>query len=173
MDLWMSGKCALPRKSRSGQYVKPSSGAHLADRLITWAIRELPWSKTERDEARVRRECAETLAELPLDFSELEGKEALEPTIGEACQQIEERQADKERQTRKARLVEQGVAEVSSYLLDLKSEGEISDEDYWDTDFTAELKAAARRELTAELSGEETTREVKELAREIVDDQLG
>ena len=81
-------------------------------RLLGWAIRELPWSRTDRDEARIRRECAEILAELPLDFTEPEGKEALEPTVREACAEIEQRQAEKERQARKAILILQGVAEV-------------------------------------------------------------
>lgn len=127
----------------------------LEEGLIRWATRELPFLyKTEQEEARLRRECAEILAELPRDVSEVEGKEALEPTVREACREIEERQAEKERQTRKEHLVKQGVAEVSSYLIDLKSEGEISDEECWDTEFTDDLKTAVRRELAAELSGE-------------------
>ena len=77
----------------------------LDERLTDWAIRELPWSRTERDEARLRRECAEILAELPLDTSEAEGKEALEPTIREACRKIENREAQQQREQRKASLI--------------------------------------------------------------------
>ena len=144
----------------------------LDTRLLDWAIRELPWSRTDRDEARIRRECAEIQAELPLGTSEAEGKEALESTLREACAEIEKRQAEKDRQARKASLIQQGVAEVSSYLLELKREGEISDDDYWDSDFTADLKDAVRRGLEAELSGDETTQEVKELVHEIIDGDL-
>ncbi len=141
-------------------------------RLLDWAIREVPWSQTDRDEARIRRECAEILAELPLGATETEAKEALEPTVREASAEIEERQAEKERQTRKANLIQQGVGEVSSYLLELKREGEISDEDYWDSESTADLKEAVRRRLNGDLSGDETTMEVRELAREIIEDQI-
>ena len=74
----------------------------LDERLIEWAIRELPyWGRTDRDEARLRRECAEILEELPIDVSEEEAKEALEPTISETCQEIEERQARKSNAKRK------------------------------------------------------------------------
>ena len=153
--------------------VRLAVGKRLLDaRLLDWAIRELPWSRTDRDETRLRRECAEILAELPLGTSEAEGEEALEPTVREACAEIEKRQAEKDRQARKASLIQHGIAEVSSYLLDLKREGEISDEDYWSSEFTAHLKEAVRRGLVAELSGDETTQEVKELAREIIDGEL-
>ena len=54
------------------------------------AIQQLPWAKTELDGLRVRRECAEILAELPEDFTELEAKEAIGPTVQEACQDIEQ-----------------------------------------------------------------------------------
>ena len=33
-------------------------------RLVTWALQSLPWSRTDLDEARIRRECAEILADL-------------------------------------------------------------------------------------------------------------
>ncbi len=64
------------------------------------AIQQLPWAKTELDALRVRRECAEILADLPEDVTELEAKEALEPTVQEACWDIEQRKARKERQDR-------------------------------------------------------------------------
>ena len=49
----------------------------LKERVLNWAIQQLPWGKTELDAVRVRRECGEILAELPEDFSEAEAKEAL------------------------------------------------------------------------------------------------
>jgi hypothetical protein len=146
----------------------------LDERLIKWAVSELPfWGRTQQDEARLRRECAEILAELPLDASEAEGKEALDPTIREACEEIEKRQAEKQRQTRKASLIQSGIADVSSYLLKLKREGEITAEEYWDSEFTADLSESVRRGLQADLSGDETTKEVGELTREIIDHEIG
>jgi excisionase family DNA binding protein len=140
----------------------------LSDRLLRWAIYELPWNRTDQDEARVRRECTEILSELPPDATEPEAREALEPTVHEARRIIDERQARKERETRKRQLVEQGVAEVSSYLLTLKDEGEISSKDYWNSEFNDDLKGSVRRGLEAELSGEESGKEVRELTREII-----
>jgi len=144
----------------------------LDERLIGWAMYELPWNRNDRDEARLRRECAEILEELPADVSEEEAKEALEPTVSEATQEIEERQARKEREAQKANLIREGVAEVSRYLWRLKQDGELSAEDYLDSALRTELEDAVKEELESELSGEETTTEVEELAREIINDEL-
>jgi excisionase family DNA binding protein len=65
----------------------------LKERLLKWAIQQLPWDKTELDSLRVRRECAEILAELPEDISELEAKEAIGPTVQEWCEDIQRRKA--------------------------------------------------------------------------------
>lgn len=145
----------------------------LDEKLIDWAVRELPyWERTDRDEARLRRECIEVLGELPADITEAEAKEVLEPTIREASQEIEERQACKQRQAQKACLIREGVAEVSHYLWRLKEEGEISSDDYWDMDWRTGLQDTVREELESELSGEETTRETLELAHEIIEEEL-
>lgn len=141
-------------------------------RLLNRATIRLPWSATDQDKARVRQECAEILAELPQDVPEIQAQEALEPTIQEACAQINQRQAERGRHARKATLIQQGISEVSSYLLELKRKGEISAEEYWDSDFTADLKEAVQRGLESQLSGDETAKEVRELAREIIDSEL-
>ena len=141
-------------------------------RLINWAIGKLPWGRTDLDEARIRRECTEILADLPIDVSEVEAKEALESTVREARQEIELRQAEKQRQARKANLIQQGAAEVFIYLSELKQADEISAADYCDTDFNADLKEAVQRGLDAGLTGEESTKKVRELAREIIDGEL-
>ncbi|HEV2177396.1 MAG TPA: excisionase family DNA-binding protein [Terriglobia bacterium] len=145
---------------------------NLEARLMNWAIWQLPSGKSDRDEARLRRECAEILAELPGDATEVEAKEALEPTVNEARQEIEQRKAQEQRQARKASLIEHGVAEVSSYLFELHGAGDISADNYWDTDFNSDLKEAVRRGLTTDLTGDETAKEVRELAREIMDESL-
>jgi hypothetical protein len=144
----------------------------LEARLIAWALRELPWRRTERDEARIRRECAEILSELPPDVSEPEGKEALESTVREACAEIERRQVETERQARKASFIQQGVGEVSNYMLELNRDGEISDDEYWSSEFTADLRDAVRRGPESALTGNETHKEVRELAREIIENEI-
>lgn len=116
--------------------------------------------------------CPPDRYDLPLDASEADCKEALEPTIQEVSQEVKQRQAEKERQTRKANLIQQGVAEVSSYLLELKRQGEITAEVYWDSELTSDLTEAVQRSLESELSGDEATNEVRELAREIVDHEM-
>lgn len=144
----------------------------LDEEILRWANSKLPWSSEDRDRDRLRRECSEILAELPQDVSEAEGKEALGPTISEARQEVEQRKAEEQRKTRKASLVQQGVNEVSSYLLEMKCAGEISAEDYLDFEFTADLKEAVHSILEAELTGDETTKEIRKLACKIINREL-
>ena len=141
-------------------------------KLLRWAMWELPLGKTDQDEARVRRECIEILAELPIDISEAEGKEALEATVREACREIEQRKAENDRQARKQSLIRQSVAEVVSYMAELKRKGEVTHEEYWDNDLTEHLRTAVRRGLDSELTGEESTKEATELAHEIIDREI-
>jgi hypothetical protein len=57
--------------------------------------------------------------------------------------------------------------------LHLKSDGEISSDELWDSGFRRDLEQAVRDELEDQLTGQETTQEVKESVREIIDDELG
>jgi len=140
----------------------------LDGKLLRWAMWELPLGKTDQDTARLRRECTEILAELPIDISEAEGKEALEASVREACREIEQRNAENDRQARKQSLIQQSVAEVVSYM----AEGELTHEEYWDSELTEYLRTAVRRGLDSELTGEESTKEARELAHEIIDGEI-
>jgi hypothetical protein len=143
----------------------------LESRVLNWAIHQLPCARTELDGARARRECAEVLAELP-DVSEGEAQEALQLTIQEACQEIEARQARQQRQARKVQIIEQGLAVIPTYLLELKSSGEITAREYFDADFTEHMKTAVRRTLQVELTGEESNKEIRQLVREMIDAEI-
>jgi excisionase family DNA binding protein len=143
------------------------------ERILGWAMAQLPfWAKTELDAARVQRECAEILADLPEDIAEIEAKEALEPTVRKARQGIEEREASKQRQARKAQQIEQGMAQVSSCIWELKTEGELTADEYYDSELREHLTTAVRRGLQAELSGDESTKEIRELVREIIESEI-
>ncbi len=56
--------------------------------------------------------------------------------------------------------------------MQLKREDEVTDEAYWDSDFRTDLQEAVRRELEAELSGDESPSDVKALVRQIIDAEL-
>ncbi|HEV2378684.1 MAG TPA: helix-turn-helix domain-containing protein [Terriglobia bacterium] len=141
-------------------------------RLIAWALGSLPWGRTEGDIARIRRESTEILAELPADVSEPECREALEPTVKEACAEISKRQAEQDRQARKARLMTDGFAEINTYMLELLREDAITREEYLDGDFTRKLETDVRHGLESELTGHETSKKVRALARKIIDKEL-
>ena len=140
--------------------------------MLDWAVRQLPFAKTELDAVRARRECTEILAELPEDISEAAAKEALEATVREACHDIEEREAKKQRQERRLQLMQRGVAEVSTYLLELRLAGEIAADECWDDDFTQRLKTTVRHQLQTQLSGDESNKEVRQLVREIIEGEV-
>jgi excisionase family DNA binding protein len=142
----------------------------LCDRMLAWAVRQLPQTGNDRDAAGLRRECTDILAELPANASEREVREALQPPIQEAREQIRERQSAKDRQARIESLIDQGLSEVSIYLLQLRQEGQIDDEDFFDPQFTADVKKAVRQDLEAELTGSESAKEVRNLARDLIDE---
>lgn len=144
----------------------------LDTRVIAWALRELPWSRTDLDEARIRRECAEILADLPPDISEPEAKEAVDSTVAEARHEIEQRQVEKQRQATKARLVAEGLAEINTYMLKLQRDGEITWDEYLDSDLTRQVETAVRRALESELTGDETIKQVCKEARKIIDGEI-
>jgi DNA-binding sugar fermentation-stimulating protein len=69
-------------------------------------------------------------------------------------------------------LIQQGVSEVSSYLLQLMNAEEITADDYYDSEFTSDLREAVKRGLEADLTGDETSKEVRELTQEIINEEL-
>jgi excisionase family DNA binding protein len=144
----------------------------LDNRLLQGAVWRLPWGKSDEDVARVRRECAEILADLATDTSEAKARGALEPTIQEACREIEERKAKADRLSRKAGLIQQGIAEVVSYMVELQRRGELTLEEYYDPELTDHWRTIVRRGLESDLTGEESTKEVRQLARGIINEEL-
>jgi hypothetical protein len=140
--------------------------------LLNWAVRELPWGSDDREKATLRRECAEILKEVAEEATEIEAREELEPSVQEARRAVERRTAQEEQRENRADLVRIGVAEVSIYLREMRRAGEISDEDYLDSGLAVDLRSAVRGELEAELTGDESGKEVREMAREIIDSEL-
>jgi hypothetical protein len=114
----------------------------------------------------------EILAELPLDVSEAEAEEALESTIEEGCWQTTNVGLRKNGRPERPSVINHALAELKTYMLELRCEGEISDEEYWSRPFTADLKEAVRCGLESELTGDETAQEARDLARNIIDESL-
>ena len=144
----------------------------LDSRLLQGAIWKLPFGKSDEDVACVRRECAEILADLPADVSEAEAKGALEPTIREACREIDERKSKADRQTRKVNQIQQGIAEVVTYMAELQRQGELTREEYYDAELTEHWRTLVRRTLETDLTGDESTKEVRELVRELINGKI-
>jgi hypothetical protein len=61
---------------------------------------------------------------------------------------------------------------VPAYLLELKRSGEITADEFRDADFTQNLRAVVRRWLQAELSGDESNKELRQLVVRAIDDEI-
>lgn len=68
--------------------------------------------------------------------------------------------------------MQQGIAEISHHLWRLKEHGEITTEEYLDSDFNAAMERAVKHELEGKLSGEETPQEVEKMVRLIIDEEM-
>jgi excisionase family DNA binding protein len=75
------------------------------------------------------------------------------------------------RKQRKNRLVQDGANKVFSHLLHLKTEGDISEEEYEDIDQWS-LKSAVGKILENSVSGNESDKDMEKLVREIVAEEL-
>lgn len=146
----------------------------LVEQVTDWAVRQLPWLEaTDADKNSLRQECVEALAELPDDISKSEAQKYVQGLIEQATEDIEDRKAEEEHHRRKPQLIATGLNEVDSYLRNLKEADEIAAQVYWDSERKADLEEAVRDELEAELTGDESSKEVRQLVREIIDDEFG
>jgi excisionase family DNA binding protein len=141
-------------------------------RILNQAVWELPIGRSEGEAAKLRRACSEILARLPADISEAEAKEQFAPTVQQFCKEINQRKADQARRKRKQELTVGGVREVWNCLLALKNEGEIEDAEFYDTEFREHMETVVRRELEAELTGNESITELKDFVMDIIEDEI-
>jgi excisionase family DNA binding protein len=156
----------------------------LFESVLEKAVREIPiFNRTEQNECKLRRECQKILNGLPADVSEAKTREAIRETVEHFCTELEERENTKEKQRQErwrderrkqriAQLVASGLAEVDSYLIELRRADEISAEAYWDSEWKADLKEIVREALERVLAGDESADDIQGLVREVVEDEL-
>ncbi len=134
-------------------------------RLLPHVFLYLPYPRLDKDEAEAKRIVADLLADLPanlFDFQvEAEIKEALKPLT----RKIEAR-------NRRRQLIEHGRQHVAAVLYDLYRAGEISREDWLDSELRQDLEEAVTDALKEELTGSESTEGVEELTADVVADEL-
>lgn len=58
-------------------------------------------------------------------------------------------------------------------MAELERRGELTREEYYDSELSDHLRTIVRRGLKSELTGDESTKEAREAAREIIDRELG
>jgi hypothetical protein len=77
-----------------------------------------------------------------------------------------------QRESRKEGLVSHGVLCVSTYIQELCDNDEIDSDALEDDDWKAGLEDAVRRKIQDEFDGSETYEKAKQVAREIVDEEV-
>jgi hypothetical protein len=133
--------------------------------LATWLF-PLGTGATDGDKEQARAMMEKTLDSLPDDVSDWEIREKLERALKPLRDEIGER-------NRIAKRDEESATEVSIYLRELRDSGEISQEDYSDLLFDLDdLKELVREQLKKELTGDEEAGEVRDLVRDILDDEI-
>jgi len=155
-----------------------SQQAHQA--ALTWAIRELPSSASELDRASLQKRCKEILAATQGD-DESELRAALHAVVSEVAtllrardeREQRERQARQEsdrREANKQEFIRWASITVGNYKQELRDEGTILPQEYSDQRLWDGINEDVREQLSQELTGDETSEEVKDLIRGIVDD---
>lgn len=144
----------------------------LRERIVRDAQSSLPWSAAQHERTKAEALIRKALSGLPITASEAECRAAAEDSVADLCAAIERRLALEATEKRRAELVKHGVSEVGWYLRTLHNDGEISHEDYHDSELRADLEAAVREALEEEFEGDESEPEVDKRVREIVDDEF-
>ncbi|MDA2914517.1 hypothetical protein MYX77_11300, partial [Acidobacteriia bacterium AH_259_A11_L15] len=105
------------------------------------------------------------LADLPANLSEYQVEAEIKEALKPLTRKIEAR-------NRRRQLAEHGRQHVATVLHDLYREGQISREDWLDSDLTKDLEEAVTEALAEELTGSESTAEVEELVADVLADEL-
>ncbi|MBA3916091.1 MAG: hypothetical protein H0X25_20045 [Acidobacteriales bacterium] len=139
----------------------------MLERVTENAVPKLPFAgRTEEDEAVLRRKARKVFQALPRDAGEVEFVAALRPTIQEISAAIERREQHEQRRSVKRSLLSQGLTEASTYLNVLVLRGEVEPGE------VSDLQKSVAATLAQEITGSETPYEVREIVREIINDEL-
>lgn len=140
--------------------------------VLSWTTCQLPSGYTDLDKVQLQRKCSEILADLPLDVSEAEAKNALGGPLSEARSKVNCRLAESNRQVRKRQHLQQATSELSNYRWELYRENKMNQEKLLDFELKAQLEKAVTNNLESNLSGDETPEELRRKVRAIVDGEL-
>ncbi len=133
--------------------------------LTTQATFFLPVLHTERDLDEWRHIVTDAVNEMPADASASELNQRIREATAPLARQIKAR-------AQRRSLIDHGRNYVSAYLNELRREGVIDRDEWFDNKLKAHLEQAVSEGLREELSGEEESAEVEEVVRAIVDEEL-
>lgn len=143
-------------------------------------LEDLPADATDEERTAVRVAILQAEAEL-LTFADAYKfqatvRDAVERVRKAAQQRREERQAEDLRKLRRdlqlPNLIHKALLEVPEYWLKLRQRGEISREDFKDTEYLDKLRKIVRAKLEVDLTGDEDDQRIKELVAEIIEGEF-
>jgi hypothetical protein len=107
---------------------------------------------------------------VPLDATDDELLSKVQDAIAPISHAIEEHEAREKREAAKQEFIRWASLTVDNYKRELRDQDEISRQDYSDQALWGEITEDVRDELSQELTGDESSEEVKELIHAVVDE---
>ena len=139
---------------------------HAVDRMML----KLSFRATDSERGRARALAREAVKQMPLDADADELLSKAQDAIAPISRAIEEREAREKREAAKQEFIRWASLTVDNYKRELRDQDEISRQDYSDQALWGEITEDVRDELSQELTGDESSEEVKELIHAVVDD---
>jgi len=139
---------------------------HALDRMLL----KMSVSRTDSERVRAKALAREALRQVPLDATDDELLSKVQDAIAPISHAIEEREAREKREAAKQEFIRWASLTVDNYKRELRDQDEISRQDYSDQALWGEITEDVRDELSQELTGDESSEEVKELIHAVVDE---
>jgi len=130
----------------------------------------LSFGATQDERLRARALAREAVKQMPVDATPDELLSKAQDAIAPISRVIEEHEAREKREAAKQEFIRWASLTVDNYKRELRDQDEISRQDYSDQALWGEIMEDVRDELSQELTGDESSEEVKELIHAVVDD---
>jgi hypothetical protein len=130
----------------------------------------LSFRATDSERVRAEALARAALKEAPPDASAAELLSKGQDATAAISRAIEERQVREKREAAKQEFIRWASITVGNYKQELRDEGTILPQEYSDQRLWDGINEDVREQLSQELTGDETSEEVKDLIRGIVDD---
>lgn len=142
------------------------------EELRRWAMQKLPFTAIEQEKREAKAAIQRVLEPTNNQRDEVVLRDALEVALAPILAAIPRRIDEEHRRQRVTGLLNSARSQVGTYLNGLYSEGELDYEAMCDWDWRRDLETTVVTELQEELSGDETSNELRKLVEDILEEEL-